>query len=90
MADLIGDPSLVADIRIEFETVIEWLGDQQATPGVTVTLADVDSLSTDIWGNMPVDFMEGPAAAIDAVEDYLDRIIEVIRGIVLDAPHTEP
>lgn len=89
VADLIGDPLVVAYIRVEFDTELEWIMNRLATPGVNVTLDDVNSLSTNIWGNLPVDLIECPAAA-NAVEDYLDRIVEIVRGIVIEAPPLEP
>ncbi|MBF6163045.1 hypothetical protein [Nocardia cyriacigeorgica] len=90
VARLIGDPSLVADIKIEFDAGLDWFTERLTRPGEKpVTLNDVINLGFSIWDCMPADLVEGNPAAAAVVDHYLDHIVQVVRGIVIDAAPTE-
>lgn len=90
VAEAIGDPSLAADIEIEFDAGLDWLIMRLTSPDEEpVTLNDVIKLGFDIWDCMPADLVGGDPAAADVVEHYLDHVVMVVRGIVIDAAPTE-
>jgi hypothetical protein len=87
----IGDPSLATEIEAEFDSGLDWLIGRLTTPGdEPVTLADVIKLDFFIWGCMPADLTEGNPTATDMVEDHLDHLLDVVRGIIIDATPKEP
>ncbi|MGW5383988.1 hypothetical protein [Nocardia sp. NPDC003963] len=87
----IGDPSLATEIKAEFDSSLEWLIGRLTAPGdEPVTLADVTKLDAFIWGCMPADLTEGNPRATDMVEDHLDHLVNVVRGLLVDAMPKEP
>ncbi|MGW5520473.1 hypothetical protein [Nocardia africana] len=90
VVDLIVDPLLVADVRGEFDESLRWFIHRLSAPGeAPVTLNDVIKLGFCIWDRMPAGLVEGNPTAADAVEGYLGHLLEVVRGIVIDAAPTE-
>ncbi|MBF6289983.1 hypothetical protein [Nocardia cyriacigeorgica] len=86
----IGDRSLAIEVQAEFDDSLRWFAERLARSGEDpVTLVDVLKLDFFIWGCMPADLTEDWAAA-DAVEDHLDHVLEVVRGIVIDSTPREP
>lgn len=88
VADTIGDPALVADVKIEFDAGLDWFI-ERLTGEELVTPDDIIHLGLSIWDCMPADLVEGDPAAADAVENYLERMLTVVHGIVIDDAPTE-